>query len=96
MIGISNTVTLAKLAEHLLPLRAIRLAADLPHFSLIGIGTRPLCINAVMPGYTTAITAAVALSRRHWLFPSSTVRRRAASARRSRGPLHLVWSRPSL
>lgn len=58
MIGFSNTAAMAKLAEHLLPLKAMRLAA-IPHFPLIGIGTRLPPISAIMPSYVTAITAAV-------------------------------------
>lgn len=84
-----------RLAEHLYPLRAIRLAASLPQLSLIGVGTRLLPVSVIMPSYATALTAAVALGRRYWLCPNSTARRSTVSARKSRGQLRLVWSRPS-
>jgi len=80
-----------RLAEHLYPLQAIRLAASLPHSSLIGIGTRLPPGSFIMLGCRTAAVDAVTLYRRLL----ATERRPAVSARKSRGQLRLVWSRPS-
>jgi|SRR3989344_1951612 len=91
-IGSSN---LEKLVKCLLPFKAMRLTALSP-LPLIGIGTRLLPVSAIMPNYATALTAAVALSKQHRLPSRPTARPPAASVKRSRGQLRLVYSRPSL
>ncbi len=81
---------LAQFAEHMLHLKANQRLLRRT-FPLIGIGTRLLSTSVIMPRYRTAAVDAVTLERRLMVME----KRQAASARKSRGQLRLVYSRPS-